>query len=96
MQKKSLGRVSFQVERFARLMCAVKRLFIVPQTKKSFVPQIREAEIVGLETIAKHCLDAFMAMVGARTSNRSSLSFDYAFLGNISIHHKLSVHTSTL
>jgi len=49
----------FSDRTFRSVDVAVKRLFIVPQTKKSFVPQIREAEFVGLEAIVKHCLDAF-------------------------------------
>jgi len=54
----------FSGRTFRSVDVAVKRLFIVPQTKKSFVPQIREAEIVGLETIVKHYLDAFNKICG--------------------------------
>ena len=39
----------FSDRMFRSIDVAIKRLFIVPQTKKSFVTQIREAEIVGLK-----------------------------------------------
>jgi len=39
----------FSDRMFRSIDVAVKRLFIVPQSEKSFVPQIREAEIVGLK-----------------------------------------------
>jgi len=37
----------------------IKRLSIVSQKKKPIVPQIREAEIVGLDEIVKRYVDAF-------------------------------------